>query len=673
MFSSTFYRTYKEQCNKNHSNGEEEFFTRPNSSNTKGIKPFNYDKLNPDGFVPENGYVDDGDIIIGKCMPQKIDTVITYKDTSIALKSNEFGFIDKNSYGDKYFTNVNGDGYNFCKIRMRNMRIPTIGDKFCLVPETDVLTSTGWKRITEISREDKVAQLNETNVIEYVHPREIYEFDHTGDMFHLNSPHVSLITTMEHKMFVRRPGAKQFGLTEAKYLMQSDVHYKKNGLNNRVPHQDWFNIQDNTQLPMNEWMFFLGRWYADGWIEPEFGHLTISVACANVQFLMDRVCEILSLQVVKTESEWYIYNKELLDYLMPFRNQDHLPSFVFDVHQDHAEAFVDGFFSKGAFTTQHKGLMDDIQRVLLHAGLSGDISFDRTFESYTIQLHDYVINNEPLISHHDVHTMCYSGKVYCIEVPSHVFYVRHNGKGVWTGNSSRHGQKGTMGMMYRQEDMPFTKDGIVPDIIMNPHAVPSRMTIAQLMECLLGKACTSLGTYGDATPFTDLTVEDIASLLEKQGIERYGNEILYNPQTGQQMNTLIFIGPTFYQRLKHMTVDKTHSRSSNGPVVLLTRQPAEGRARNGGLRLGEMELDACLAHGISSFLKERFMECSDNYRVFVCKRCGMLANVNPDKNRYECKYCKNSTMFSEIRSPYTCKLMLQELQTMALGMRFITS
>jgi DNA-directed RNA polymerase II subunit RPB2 len=129
LFSSTYYRTYKEQCNKNHSNGEEEFFTRPNI-NAKGVKPFNYDKLNDDGFVPENTFVDSGDIIIGKCMPQKIDTVITHKDTSVSLKNNESGFIDKNSYGDKYFTNVNGDGYNFAKIRLRNMRVPTIGDKF---------------------------------------------------------------------------------------------------------------------------------------------------------------------------------------------------------------------------------------------------------------------------------------------------------------------------------------------------------------------------------------------------------------------------------------------------------------------------------------------------------------------------------------------------------------
>jgi DNA-directed RNA polymerase II subunit RPB2 len=234
-------------------------------------------------------------------------------------------------------------------------------------------------------------------------------------------------------------------------------------------------------------------------------------------------------------------------------------------------------------------------------------------------------------------------------------------------------QKGTVGMLYNQEDMPFTKEGLVPDIIMNPHAVPSRMTIAQLMECLMGKACTALGTYGDATPFTDVTVEDIAKLLQKEGMDRYGNEILYNPRTGEQMDTLIFFGPTFYQRLKHMTVDKQHSRSANGPLVLLTRQPAEGRARNGGLRLGEMELDTNLAHGISSFLKERFMEMSDNYRVFTCKKCGMFANVNPEKNRYHCKICKNTTQFSEIRIPYACKLLLQELQTMGIGSRFITN
>lgn len=220
--------------------------------------------------------------------------------------------------------------------------------------------------------------------------------------------------------------------------------------------------------------------------------------------------------------------------------------------------------------------------------------------------------------------------------------------------------------------MPFTKDGIVPDLIMNPHAIPSRMTIGQLMECIMGKACVNMGTYGDATPFNDHNVEDIADILESFGMERYGNEILYNSRTGEQMMTNIFIGPTFYQRLKHMTADKVHSRSSSGPVVLLTRQPAEGRARDGGLRIGEMELECNWAHGIFQFLKERLMECSDNYRVFICKNCGNIATVNPEKNIYMCKNCKNINKFSEVRIPYACKLLFQEIQTMGIGAKFIT-
>ena len=130
MFVSTYMRTYKEQNSKNHSNGEEEFFTKPESSSIKNIKPYNYDKLEADGFVPENTYVTSGDIIIGKCMPNKSGNLISYKDNSVPLKNNESGYIDRNCAHDKYFSNTNGDGYTFCKVRIRNERIPTIGDKF---------------------------------------------------------------------------------------------------------------------------------------------------------------------------------------------------------------------------------------------------------------------------------------------------------------------------------------------------------------------------------------------------------------------------------------------------------------------------------------------------------------------------------------------------------------
>ena len=237
--------------------------------------------------------------------------------------------------------------------------------------------------------------------------------------------------------------------------------------------------------------------------------------------------------------------------------------------------------------------------------------------------------------------------------------------------SSRHGQKGTVGMVYQQQDMPYTKNGMVPDLIMNPHAVPSRMTIAQLLECLLGKACVHLGGFGNGTPFVDCNFENIQKTLMDSGFERYGNEILYNGRTGKQMKVSIFMGPTYYQRLKHLVADKIHSRS-HGPIVQLTRQPSEGRARDGGLRFGEMERDCMIAHGSSQFLKERMLDASDNYRLFICQRCGLRGIVNPEKEIYICKNCQNQTSFSEVRIPYGFKLCTQELEAMSISTKIIT-
>ena len=238
--------------------------------------------------------------------------------------------------------------------------------------------------------------------------------------------------------------------------------------------------------------------------------------------------------------------------------------------------------------------------------------------------------------------------------------------------SSRHGQKGTMGMILNPEDMPQTASGIVPDIIINPHCIPSRMTIAQLMETLMSKIGCVAGCQGDGTPFGDTTVDDLAGLLRDQyGMEPYGNEIMYNGYTGRMMETSIFIGPCYYQRLRHCSADKMHSRAS-GPLVMLTRQPAEGRAREGGLRFGEMERDCVVAHGMAEFTKERLMECSDQFSCYSCKDCGLLAVVNPEKGIWLCRGCGNTTSFAHIHVPYATKLLLQELETMSIGSRMIT-
>lgn len=247
--------------------------------------------------------------------------------------------------------------------------------------------------------------------------------------------------------------------------------------------------------------------------------------------------------------------------------------------------------------------------------------------------------------------------------------------------SSRHGQKGTIGNIIPECDMPFTKQGLRPDIIINPHAIPSRMTIGQLKETLLGKVLLELGMFGDGTSFGNLDVKTISAELQKLGYESYGNELMYNGLTGEQLETNIYIGPVFYQRLKHMVNDKQHSRSI-GPMVNLTRQPAEGRSRDGGFRIGEMERDVMIAHGMSRFCRERLYDVSDKYSVHVCKKCGMIASFNDgNKNKmyanadftiHLCKTCDNMTEFAKVDIPYAYKLMAQELQTINVVPRLIT-
>ncbi|KAI5296373.1 DNA-dependent RNA polymerase II [Ascosphaera acerosa] len=238
--------------------------------------------------------------------------------------------------------------------------------------------------------------------------------------------------------------------------------------------------------------------------------------------------------------------------------------------------------------------------------------------------------------------------------------------------ASRHGQKGTIGITYCQEDMPFTREGVTPDLIINPHAIPSRMTIAHLIECQLSKVSALRGFEGDATPFTDVTVDSISSLLREHGYQSRGFEVMYNGHTGRKLVAQVFLGPTYYQRLRHMVDDKIHARS-RGPTQILTRQPVEGRARDGGLRFGEMERDCMIAHGASAFLKERLFDVSDPFRVHICDICGLMTPIAKLKKAdFECRACKNKSKISQVHIPYAAKLLFQELTSMNIAARMFT-
>ena len=236
--------------------------------------------------------------------------------------------------------------------------------------------------------------------------------------------------------------------------------------------------------------------------------------------------------------------------------------------------------------------------------------------------------------------------------------------------SSRHGQKGTIGMMYSQEDLPWTAEGIVPDLIVNPHAIPSRMTIGHVFECVSSKVASLLGIRVDATAFSHKPVDEICRMLKKAGYSEDGKEVMYHPHTGKRLKGRVFIGPTFYQRLKHMVGDKIHARSK-GKIVGLTRQPVDGRANGGGLRWGEMERDCGVAHGASAVLNERMMISSDAYDAPICSNCGLIGTVISDiLGEYVCSTCQSSDI-RVVQMPYAAKLLMQELMAMGVSPKII--
>lgn len=218
--------------------------------------------------------------------------------------------------------------------------------------------------------------------------------------------------------------------------------------------------------------------------------------------------------------------------------------------------------------------------------------------------------------------------------------------------------------------MPFTESGIVPDIIMNPHAIPSRMTISQLIESVTGKVCAIKGTMRDATAFRPISIDQICDELESLGFDKYGEETLYNGFTGARIKSKIFIGMTYYQRLQKFVEDEKHA-IDQGPTCQITRQPLEGRSRSGGLRIGEMEKDVIIAHGSMSYWAEKMLDHSDRFIVYICRKCGQFATaVNEDRAIYKCNICEDKADIVEIRTGYSNKLLLQKMQSCNIGMCF---
>ena len=236
--------------------------------------------------------------------------------------------------------------------------------------------------------------------------------------------------------------------------------------------------------------------------------------------------------------------------------------------------------------------------------------------------------------------------------------------------ASRHGQKGVIGMLVSQEDLPYTEDGVVPDIMINPHAFPSRMTVGQFMESLGGKAASLRCRAVDGSAFLGEKLDDLKGILEEYGFKYSGKEAMYEGRSGKKFPADVYVGVVYYQKLHHMVADKIHSRA-RGQVQMLTKQPTEGRARGGGLRFGEMERDCLIAYGASMMLKDRLLEESDKAEVNVCERCGLLSYYDVKQRRYVCRVDGEKAKISSVVIAYAFKLLLQEMMSLNIAPRLI--
>jgi len=542
LFRSSFFRTYIDDEKKNSATLEDEKFCKPQKYYPNGkiytekMNFGSYDKLDDNGFVKVNSYVDGNDVIIGKVTMLKdvVEGDPKARDLSTSIRSNESGIVDK------VYKNSNGDGYNFVKVRVRSDRIPEMGDKFaCFKKNTDVLTNKGWKKIIDISETDLVCILDpKTDNIIYEQPLKTHCYDYNGKMYKLKSQFVELTVTPNHRMWIKKE--KEFEFMNAEDCFGVRLKYKKNALNFQTC--DWIGetftipefLNKEVNVPINEWITFFAQWLVNQYYDTN-------------------------------KDRWGVSTDQLTNYMKEISNIS-FPEWVWRLNKEQSRLFIDAMILDNDSTvyTQSIKIANDLCRLCIHAGWSSQILLNNKIgeDKYTIIIIKTESELEPEINHEDKNEETeewehYEGTVHCLTVRTGIFMVRENGKPVWSGNS-RHGQKGTIGLTYKQEDMPFTKDGIVPDIIMNPNAIPKRMTIAQLIECVFGKVGSLAGSELDATPFRKVDVENITEIMEKLGYNGAGTEILYNGKTGEQMTAAIFMGPTFYYRLKHLVEDKQH-------------------------------------------------------------------------------------------------------------------
>ena len=642
IFRAESLKKYESEILKNPSTSQDDIFTKPDRNKVTGMKQGNYDKLNDKGYAPKETVLNNEDIMIGKISPIQPtgNNNKVYKDSSTIFKSNVQGVVDHIHTGV-----YNAEGYEMYNMRVRMERKPIAGDKFtCYDDSHEVLTMDGWINIKDVTEKHKVASLNKNKLV-YQNPTEIQSYDYEGEMYLVESNQISLCVTPNHRMWVK-PRNGKYKAELAKDILHKRRCYKKNVDEIQVEkNTDYFEYNENDEIThfkiedekfeIKNWVTFFGIWLAEGCIHKQNNYVVFAAHKQRVKDELTLIEEFFGWKFNKQRDHpdaserniWNLLNNKIHKLLEPISKgavNKYLPDWVWFLPMGLCQELINGMMLGDGHTmdngtriydTSSKKLADGFQRLCLHAGFSTNVILKyeaghcsqeiktgkskgmiikSTCDSYRMTIIE--TQTEPLVNKNIKNKNCvisenhdkmipYNGKVYCCTVPGEgVMVIRRDGYICLSGNS-RHGQKGTIGITYKQKDMPFTESGIVPDLILNPHGYPSRMSLGHFIECIASKEAAETGHFVDGTPFNNGDISQIPEALKQLGYSPYGTEKMYCGLTGRLMDVEIFIGPVYSIRLKHMVLDKVHGRA-RGPKQALTRQPLEGRSRDGGLKIG---------------------------------------------------------------------------------------
>lgn len=691
LFRNDFYRTYREIARQR---GDTEEFAIPSSYKCTNHIKASESLLDNNGY-PKLGHTGNpGDRIIGK-ISKSATHEGSVRDCSTLIKGNEAVVVDNIT------SFVSKDGDPGLVVKTRASRSPVIGDKLCVEANAYCLTDSGWKQLKDIRCDiDRVATLDVHGSfgVYYVRPTSLICQDIEEEPMYLHhNSNVHLFCTPCHSCLLmtnESSGVFSFRFAEARTLILAPVDHGKVGLftgsaarPNVLLKPGWLR---DLPFPMSVLLYHVAMVFLAGRFSPN-GLCLVPPKGDSLKksFLYDISChqppEFWRLGPISNHAPrrfYYVGDPQLLRYLFA---RSGLPSWFSFLSGAEVREFIAityrliVLFSYGITSLRKANIL---QKLSLEGG------FTLRMKYVVLDFPDRKVNGVKIwIPNSSFAPLCpkkqrviphWTGQIACLTVPdTHVFFYKRDQTSPphWTGNSSHPGQKGVVGMTFSQEDLPFTLDGIVPDLIINPHCMPSRMTIGQLFESLFGKI--SVRSQTDGTPFNRLSLEKIRETLVKYGFTSTGEETMMDGRTGVMLPCKIFIGPVHYMLLKHMVVDKIHARSV-GPRHLLTHQPVEGRSRNGGLRFGEMERDAVLSVGASHFLKDRLLDQSDPFTVYVCNTCGFMGENPPPpgtrmvRRTAYCRYCDSAADLHPIVIPYAFKLLYQELAALHLGIRLVT-